>query len=61
MTSFRGLENFISEVRKCRSKEDERARVYKEMANIRQKFTQTGTSLARSAAASQRIVLSMLE
>ena len=43
MASFRGLVNFISDIRKCQSKEDERVRVYKEMANIRQKFTQ-GTS-----------------
>ena len=40
MASFRGLVNFISDIRKCQSKEDERDRVYKEMANIRQKFTQ---------------------
>ena len=45
MASFRGLVNFISDIRKTQSKEDERSRVYKEMANIRQKFTQTGKKL----------------
>lgn len=34
----RGLQNFISDIRNCQSKEDERARVDKELANIRQKF-----------------------
>eukprot|EP00940_MAST-03C_sp_MAST-3C-sp2_P002477 g2477.t1 len=40
MTTFRGLQNFISEIRKCASKSDEQTRVLKEMANIRQKFSQ---------------------
>eukprot|EP00605_Chrysophyceae_sp_TOSAG23-4_P001305 GSChrysophyteH1.ASY1.ANO1.1419.1 assembled CDS len=39
MSTFRGLINFISDIRNCASKEDERARMYKEMGNIRQKFT----------------------
>jgi AP-2 complex subunit alpha len=34
----RGLQNFISDIRNCESKEEERARVDKELANIRQKF-----------------------
>lgn len=35
----RGLHNFISEIRNCKTKEDERARVDKELANIRVKFS----------------------
>ena len=34
----RGLQNFISEIKACQNKDDERARVDKELANIRQKF-----------------------
>ena len=34
----RGLQNFISDIRNCQGKEEERARVDKELANIRQKF-----------------------
>lgn len=34
----RGLHNFISDIRNVKSKEDERMRVDKELANIRQKF-----------------------
>ena len=34
----RGLQNFISDIRNCQSKEEERDRVEKELANIRQKF-----------------------
>jgi AP-2 complex subunit alpha len=37
-TQPRGLQNFISEIKSCQSKDDERARVDKELANIRQKF-----------------------
>lgn len=35
----RGLHNFISDIRNAKSKEDERMRVDKELANIRQKFS----------------------
>lgn len=35
----RGLHNFISDIRNAKSKEDERSRVDKELANIRQKFS----------------------
>lgn len=34
----RGLHNFISEIRNCKNKDDERMRVDKELANIRSKF-----------------------
>ena len=37
----RGLHNFISEIRAASSKEDERSRVDKELANIRHKFSAT--------------------
>lgn len=37
----RGLHNFISEIRAASSKDDERSRVDKELANIRQKFSAT--------------------
>mmetsp|Transcript_18695 Transcript_18695/g.27983 ORF Transcript_18695/g.27983 Transcript_18695/m.27983 type:complete len:926 (+) Transcript_18695:63-2840(+) len=38
MTSMRGLTNFITDIRKCQNKQDERARVLKELSNIRNKF-----------------------
>ena len=41
----RGLRNFISEIRKCASKEQERTRVDAELGNIRLKFA-TGGSLS---------------
>ncbi|KAH7487740.1 AP-2 complex subunit alpha [Phytophthora ramorum] len=41
MFSARGLNNFISELRACTSREDEQKRVDKELGKIRQKFTQT--------------------
>jgi len=37
---YRGLQNFINEIRQCQSKEGERARIDKELANIRTKFKQ---------------------
>lgn len=37
----RGLHNFISEIRAAHSKDDERSRVDKELANIRHKFSAT--------------------
>ena len=37
----RGLHNFISEIRAASSKDDERSRVDKELANIRHKFSAT--------------------
>lgn len=40
----RGLHNFIAEIRNCNSKEDERMRVDKELANIRAKFAASGLS-----------------
>lgn len=41
MFSARGLNNFISELRACSSREEEQRRVDKELVKIRQKFTQT--------------------
>ncbi len=35
---YRGLQNFINEIRQCKSKEAEGARISKELANIRTKF-----------------------
>lgn len=43
----RGLHNFISEIRQCKSKEDERARVDKELANVRSKFVQSSNLTAQ--------------
>ncbi|KAF4319644.1 hypothetical protein BBO99_00006029 [Phytophthora kernoviae] len=40
MFSARGLNNFISELRACTSREEEQKRVDKELGKIRQKFTQ---------------------
>ncbi|TYZ67830.1 hypothetical protein PybrP1_009022 [[Pythium] brassicae (nom. inval.)] len=40
MFSARGLNNFISDLRACTSREDEQKRVDKELVKIRQKFTQ---------------------
>jgi AP-2 complex subunit alpha len=37
----RGLQNFIAEIRNAKNKDEERARVDKELANIRAKFTST--------------------
>ena len=37
-TEYRGLRTFIADIRNCQSKESERERVQKEMANIRAKF-----------------------
>mmetsp|Transcript_12726 Transcript_12726/g.30905 ORF Transcript_12726/g.30905 Transcript_12726/m.30905 type:complete len:983 (+) Transcript_12726:177-3125(+) len=42
----RGLQNFISDLRNAKSKEEEQKRVDKELANIRKKFTATGKQLA---------------
>jgi len=46
----RGLQNFISDLRNAKSKEEEANRVEKELANIRKKFTESvskgGTSLS---------------
>ncbi|GMI17290.1 hypothetical protein TrLO_g662 [Triparma laevis f. longispina] len=39
MSQARGLQNFISDLRNAKSKEDESKRVSKELANIRSKFT----------------------
>ena len=38
----RGLHNFIAEIRNCQTKEEERGRVDKELANIRSKFSAQG-------------------
>jgi AP-2 complex subunit alpha len=35
----RGLHNFIHEIKNCQTKEEERGRVDKELANIRNKFS----------------------
>mgnify|MGYP003388607063 CR=1 FL=1 len=40
----RGLHNFIAEIRNCNSKDEERMRVDKELANIRSKFAASGLS-----------------
>ena len=37
----RGLSNFISEIRACKNKQDERIRVDAELGNIRNKFSTT--------------------
>lgn len=42
----RGLQNFISDLRNVKSKDEEQKRVDKELANIRKKFTATGKQLA---------------
>lgn len=44
-TQARGLQNFISDLRNAKSKEEEQRRVDKELANIRKKFTATGKNL----------------
>jgi AP-2 complex subunit alpha len=44
MFSARGLNNFISELRACTSREEEQKRVDKELGKIRQKFTQTAST-----------------
>ncbi|GAB5368034.1 hypothetical protein AAMO2058_001283200 [Amorphochlora amoebiformis] len=38
MTQMRGLTNFISDIRRCQNKKDEKNRVLKELSNIRGKF-----------------------
>ena len=38
LSGMRGLSVFISDVRNCQNKEQERARVDKELANIRTRF-----------------------
>lgn len=43
----RGLYNFISDIRHAKSKEEERARVDKELANIRQKFAAVANLTSR--------------
>ena len=43
----RGLYNFISDIRNAKSKEDERSRVDKELANIRQKFANSSSLSSR--------------
>ena len=40
----RGLQNFISDLRNAKSKEEEQNRINKELANIRRKFTGGGSS-----------------
>lgn len=37
-SDMRGLKKFISDIRACKSKEAEQARVNKELANIRKNF-----------------------
>ena len=41
MFSARGLNNLISEIRACQSLEEEQKRIDKELAKLRNKFTQT--------------------
>jgi AP-2 complex subunit alpha len=43
ISTARGLQNFISDLRNAKSKEDESKRVSKELANIRSKFTASGS------------------
>eukprot|EP00527_Entomoneis_sp_CCMP2396_P007522 CAMPEP_0198154170 /NCGR_PEP_ID=MMETSP1443-20131203/67614_1 /TAXON_ID=186043 /ORGANISM="Entomoneis sp., Strain CCMP2396" /LENGTH=68 /DNA_ID=CAMNT_0043820791 /DNA_START=11 /DNA_END=213 /DNA_ORIENTATION=- len=45
-TQARGLQNFISDLRNAKGKDDERKRVDKELANIRKNFTPKGGKLA---------------
>ena len=42
-TQPRGLHNFISEIRNVKSKDEERERVYKELGNIRSKFSEASS------------------
>lgn len=49
-TQYRGLTVFISDIRNCKTKEQEQLRVNRELANIRTKFTSkngTNTSYKR--------------
>eukprot|EP01134_Creolimax_fragrantissima_P005993 CFRG5993T1 len=45
---MKGLKNFIYDIRGCKSKESERARVYKELANIRKNFKGEGKSILKT-------------
>lgn len=45
-TQARGLQNFISDLRNAKGKDDERKRVDKELANIRKQFTPKGGKMA---------------
>jgi AP-2 complex subunit alpha len=42
----RGLQNFISDIRNCTSREQEQQRIDKELANIRQKFSNSSNLTA---------------
>jgi hypothetical protein len=46
LSGMRGLSVFISDVRNCQNKEAERARVEKELANIRTRFKNEKVRLA---------------
>lgn len=39
----RGLQNFITEIRNCTNREQEQQRIDKELANIRQKFSNSSS------------------
>ena len=45
-TQARGLQNFISDLRNAKSKEEEVSRVQKELANVRKKFNAVGGKLS---------------
>lgn len=46
LSGMRGLSVFISDVRNCQNKEQERARVDKELANIRTRFKHEKVSVS---------------
>ena len=41
MSQIRGLVNFIGDIRNCKTEEEERSRVDKELAKIRASFSKT--------------------
>ncbi|KNC78944.1 hypothetical protein SARC_08642 [Sphaeroforma arctica JP610] len=45
---MKGLKNFIYDIRECKSKEGEKARVNKELANIRKNFKGEGKSILKT-------------
>eukprot|EP00542_Grammatophora_oceanica_P017566 CAMPEP_0194033578 /NCGR_PEP_ID=MMETSP0009_2-20130614/6215_1 /TAXON_ID=210454 /ORGANISM="Grammatophora oceanica, Strain CCMP 410" /LENGTH=1000 /DNA_ID=CAMNT_0038674293 /DNA_START=103 /DNA_END=3105 /DNA_ORIENTATION=+ len=49
----RGLQNFISDLRNAKSKEEENRRVDRELANIRKKFSPSGARLGEDGSNSQ--------
>lgn len=58
--SMSGLVNFIAEMRECRSKELEQARVNKELANIRKKFRETQNGYQNKKYVAKLLYMSIL-